>query len=60
MLKARIESETAVHRHTPPLRGLSPVPDSISDIDPHSHRPQFMDESHIFWCHSCRGELVIL
>ena len=22
--------------------------------------PQFLDESHIFWCHSCRGELVIL
>jgi len=60
MLKARIESETAAHRHTPPPRGLSPVPDSVSDVDPHTHRPQFMDESHIFWCHSCRGELVIL
>ncbi|KAI9570207.1 hypothetical protein HD554DRAFT_390862 [Boletus coccyginus] len=61
MLKARIESETAAHRHTPPPRSLSPVIDSVSDIiDPHSHRPQFMDESHIFWCHSCRGELVIL
>ena len=60
MLKARIESETAAHRHTPPPRGLSPVPDSSSDVDSHSHRPQFMDESHIFWCHSCRGELVIL
>ena len=60
MLKARIESETAAHRYTPPPRGLSPVPDSVSDIDSHSHRPQFMDESHIFWCHSCRGELVIL
>ena len=23
-------------------------------------RPQFLDESHIFWCHSCRGELVVL
>ena len=60
MLKARIESETAAHRHTPPPRGLSPVLDSSSDIDSHSHRTQFMDESHIFWCHSCRGELVIL
>lgn len=60
MLKARIESETAAHRHTPPPRGLSPVPDSSSDTESHSHRPQFMDESHIFWCHSCRGELVIL
>lgn len=60
MLKARIESETAAHRHTPPPRGLSPVPDALSDVDSHAHRPQFMDESHIFWCHSCRGELVIL
>ena len=61
MLKARIDSETAAHRHTPPPRGLSPVPDSVSDIDSsYSHRPQFMDESHIFWCHSCHGELVIL
>ena len=60
MLKARIESETAAHRHTPPPRGLSPVLDSHSDMDSHSHRPQFMDETHIFWCHSCRGELVIL
>ena len=22
--------------------------------------PQFLDESHVFWCHSCRGDLVIL
>ena len=58
MLKARIESET--HRQTPPLRGLSPVPDSALDTDSLSHRAQFMDESHIFWCHACRGELVIL
>ena len=61
MLKARIESETAAYRQTPPPRGLSPVPDVLSDVmDSHAHRPQFMDESHIFWCHSCRGELVIL
>lgn len=26
----------------------------------HRGRPQFMDESHIFWCHSCRGDLLIL
>lgn len=60
MLKARIESEFAAHKHTPPPRDLSPVPDSSSDVDTHAHRAQFMDESHIFWCHSCRGELVIL
>ncbi|TBU34435.1 hypothetical protein BD309DRAFT_640915 [Dichomitus squalens] len=29
----------------------------------HAHpakRPVFMDESHIFWCHSCQGDLVVL
>ncbi|THV06584.1 hypothetical protein K435DRAFT_483967 [Dendrothele bispora CBS 962.96] len=27
----------------------------------HQHvRPQFLDDSHIFWCSSCRGDLVIL
>jgi predicted nucleic acid-binding Zn-ribbon protein len=37
-------------------------------LDPHAtndahslhRRSQFLDESHIFWCHSCRGELVVL
>ncbi|CAA7264760.1 unnamed protein product [Cyclocybe aegerita] len=24
------------------------------------HRSQFLDESHVFWCHSCQGDLVIL
>ncbi|KAH0591225.1 hypothetical protein H2248_001318 [Termitomyces sp. 'cryptogamus'] len=24
------------------------------------HRPQFMDDSHVFWCHSCTGDLVVL
>ena len=23
-------------------------------------KPQFMDDSHIFWCHCCQGDLVIL
>lgn len=45
------------------------TPLSLPRTDPHaatnsvqnSHkRPQFLDESHIFWCHSCRGELVVL
>lgn len=27
---------------------------------PSFKHPQFLDESHIFWCHSCRGELVVL
>ncbi|KAG6889145.1 hypothetical protein C0992_006294 [Termitomyces sp. T32_za158] len=25
-----------------------------------AHRPQFMDDSHVFWCHACTGDLVIL
>ncbi|KAF9469728.1 hypothetical protein BDZ94DRAFT_1151170, partial [Collybia nuda] len=24
------------------------------------HKPQFLDDSHVFWCHSCSGDLVIL
>ncbi|KAH9178858.1 hypothetical protein EDB89DRAFT_987003 [Lactarius sanguifluus] len=43
-------------------------PDNASPMDPHAthdthslhKRSQFLDESHIFWCHSCRGELVVL
>ncbi|KAF8910037.1 hypothetical protein CPB84DRAFT_1347827 [Gymnopilus junonius] len=65
MLKARIESETT---STPPSRVLSPVhsegrshkPSSKRPSTPHLHRPQFLDESHVFWCHSCQGDLVIL
>ncbi|KIL01009.1 hypothetical protein PAXRUDRAFT_185011 [Paxillus rubicundulus Ve08.2h10] len=65
MLKARIDGEVAAHAHGLPSRGLSPVPDAPSSpslyaSDVHSRRPQFMDESHILWCHSCRGDLVIL
>lgn len=26
----------------------------------HRSRPQFLDDSHVFWCSSCRGDLVIL
>ncbi|KAK7058632.1 hypothetical protein VNI00_002268 [Paramarasmius palmivorus] len=26
----------------------------------HRARPQFLDDSHVFWCSSCRGDLVIL
>jgi myosin protein heavy chain len=60
MLKARIDSELAA-------RPLSPVHsvDSHEGHDAHSeqgqrHRPQFLDDSHVFWCHACRGDLVIL
>ena len=62
MLKARIQSEaTASH-----LRALSPVLSVHSDESSSTHRhhqpvrSQFLDDSHIFWCSSCRGDLVIL
>lgn len=34
--------------------------DGGHDHSPSFKHPQFLDESHIFWCHSCRGELVVL
>ena len=65
MLKARIESETAPSE--PPSRALSPVlsephsrPASAAHFHTQHRRPQFLDESHVFWCHSCQGDLVIL
>ena len=75
MLKARIDSEMAAAGSIPPSRAASPLPSQAVGaekasprLEPHatnsiqnSHkRPQFLDESHIFWCHSCRGELVVL
>jgi len=75
MLKARIDSEMAAAGSVPPSRVASPLHAEVAErgtppprMDPHatnsvqsSHkRPQFLDESHIFWCHSCRGELVVL
>ncbi|KAF9486371.1 hypothetical protein BDN70DRAFT_926625 [Pholiota conissans] len=72
MLKARIESEA---QPPPPSRTLSPVHSETghSHSNSHSrhsslialghpspHRSQFLDESHVFWCSSCHGDLVIL
>lgn len=73
MLKARIDSEVAaaINPH-PPSRAISPDASKKAGLssvteteDGHEHslslkHPQFLDESHIFWCHSCRGELVVL
>ncbi|KAI0652340.1 hypothetical protein C8Q79DRAFT_1005548 [Trametes meyenii] len=49
-----------VHRSTalpaviePPSQPATPPPQAPK-------RPVFMDESHIFWCHSCQGDLVVL
>lgn len=72
MLKARMDSElaTAPASARPPSRALSPIHSLPTVVEPISepntpplngfHRPQFMDESHVFWCNSCRGDLVIL
>jgi hypothetical protein len=66
MLKARIDSELAAASalSSPLSRALSP------DASGHTHsetegvgadvRQQFLDESHIFWCHRCTGDLVVL
>lgn len=72
MLKARIDSEVAhsAKSHTP-SKPLAPLPESASisssvmePSEPHHirgfRRHQFLDESHIFWCNSCHGDLVIL
>ncbi|KAH9982746.1 hypothetical protein BGW80DRAFT_1264805 [Lactifluus volemus] len=72
MLKARIDSEMAAAA-IPPSRAASPqhvgdadstspalIPYATTNIHDGHKRPQFLDESHIFWCHSCRGELVVL
>jgi chromosome segregation ATPase len=40
-----------------------PEPQDEAAWDAQSHlskRPRFLDESHVFWCHCCNGDLVIL
>lgn len=75
MLKARIDSEIKAANSMspqPPSRTLSPVQSSgghsqhshsrsgSGTMMAHTRRPQFLDESHVFWCASCTGDLVIL
>lgn len=68
MLKARIESEVAASAKlaSPIVRtaGLPTVAElgSPQAVQQHAvpRKPQFMDDSHIFWCHCCQGDLVIL
>jgi myosin protein heavy chain len=69
MLKARFDSEVASVASSgsrPPSRAPSPaislptVREPSLDPSPHNFRPQFLDESHVFWCHCCRGDLVVL
>ena len=57
MLKARMESESRVNFS----RALSPTHSDHTTSRPSSVvGSQFLDASHIFWCHSCSGDLVIL
>ncbi len=61
---SRAASPLHLHHHASAAADL----DKASPLDPHAandahslhKRSQFLDESHIFWCHSCRGELVVL
>lgn len=54
MLKARMESEARAIAVSPTHSDrLISRPSSVVN-------PQFLDESHVFWCHSCSGDLVIL
>jgi chromosome segregation ATPase len=52
-LHARMEREKATATHVPSSPAV--VDGGVPPI-----RPQFLDEMHIFWCHSCRDDLVIL
>ncbi|KAH9968694.1 hypothetical protein BC827DRAFT_1257715 [Russula dissimulans] len=74
MLKARIDSEmmaaagsilpsrAASLLHAAGVEKASPrlEPHAANGIQNSPSRPQFLDDSHIFWCHACRGELVVL
>ncbi|KAL0066598.1 hypothetical protein AAF712_006402 [Marasmius tenuissimus] len=73
MLKARIDREiAATSRSLSPVPSIQGSNDGSQRSRPssamgpkahalHQHtRPQFLDDSHVFWCSSCRGDLVIL
>lgn len=53
MLKARMESEARVNQTHPPSDRVTSRPSSVMSTN-------FLDESHVFWCHACSGDLVIL
>ncbi len=62
MLKARIEREGGgggANGRLSPVMSVSSL--HSHDVGEHHHaRPQFLDDSQVFWCASCRGDLVIL
>jgi chromosome segregation ATPase len=53
-LQARMEREKTS------ASARSPSSPSFADGSVPPIRPHFLDEMHIFWCHSCRDDLVIL
>ena len=58
-------SRVASPLHAEVAERVSPLPPrtephATNSVQSSHKRPQFLDESHIFWCHSCRGELVVL
>ncbi len=61
MLKARIEGEL-IPRASRGVSHLEPTKEEGDVERPKMapRRPQFMDESHVFWCSCCRGDLVVL
>lgn len=65
--RSRASSRASSVRALSPVPSLpgqesNPLPDSPqSHMHTHPmHRPQFLDDSHVFWCHACSGDLVIL
>jgi myosin protein heavy chain len=48
--------EKAPLRRDPGPSGSSSMPSKR----PERQRPQFLDDSHVFWCSCCRGDLVVL
>ncbi|KIJ24400.1 hypothetical protein M422DRAFT_274842 [Sphaerobolus stellatus SS14] len=76
MLKARIESERAVMAATLRSPALSQIPieegeeGASTPKSEHSlvhlhdgfvrRQPDVFDDMHVFWCHLCKGDLVVL
>ena len=66
MLQARMYSESEAMTNNSQLEdGTSHVDVSSSTHDmylssDHLRRSQFLDENHVFWCASCKGDLIVL
>lgn len=65
MLQARMFSEAeaaSLHlasKSGSPTHGQASFA-SVSSSTYQLRRPQFLDESHVFWCASCKGDLIVL